>query len=194
MKIAGLLLAASALFAVPTAANATVVFDVVNGVSSTQAIAFTAGSASTAVTLSGYDVPSFSSFTNIYLYAAGSTTNLLGTHFSFTPAACGSLANEFGGSTTGTNNLSFGGTCTGSYDSFAQTIATIAGASYTLGFNANFSGGGESAGNAGLRADVSNAVAAVPEPGTWALMILGFGAVGYGMRRRRATTTSVAFA
>jgi hypothetical protein len=30
------------------------------------------------------------------------------------------------------------------------------------------------------------AVAAVPEPGTWALMLLGFGAVGFAMRRRRA--------
>ncbi|WP_294196510.1 PEPxxWA-CTERM sorting domain-containing protein [uncultured Sphingomonas sp.] len=28
--------------------------------------------------------------------------------------------------------------------------------------------------------------AAVPEPGTWALMILGFGAVGYSMRRKKA--------
>ena len=30
------------------------------------------------------------------------------------------------------------------------------------------------------------AVNAVPEPGTWAMMLLGFGAIGYGMRRRRA--------
>ena len=28
-------------------------------------------------------------------------------------------------------------------------------------------------------------VAAVPEPGTWAMMLLGFGAAGYAMRRRR---------
>lgn len=33
-------------------------------------------------------------------------------------------------------------------------------------------------------------VGSVPEPGTWALMLLGFGAIGYSMRRRR----TVAFA
>ncbi|WP_375404086.1 PEPxxWA-CTERM sorting domain-containing protein [uncultured Sphingomonas sp.] len=37
-----------------------------------------------------------------------------------------------------------------------------------------------------VTATVEQAVAAVPEPGTWALMVLGFGAVGYAMRRRRA--------
>ncbi|MEG8037972.1 FxDxF family PEP-CTERM protein [Sphingomonas sp. LR60] len=36
-------------------------------------------------------------------------------------------------------------------------------------------------GNVAFRAS-----AAVPEPGTWALMILGFGIVGYAMRRRPA--------
>jgi hypothetical protein len=30
--------------------------------------------------------------------------------------------------------------------------------------------------------------AAIPEPGTWALMLLGFGAVGFSMRRRRASS------
>ncbi|MEO7411252.1 MAG: PEPxxWA-CTERM sorting domain-containing protein [Sphingomicrobium sp.] len=30
-----------------------------------------------------------------------------------------------------------------------------------------------------------NAVAAVPEPATWAMMLLGFGAVGFSMRRNR---------
>lgn len=36
---------------------------------------------------------------------------------------------------------------------------------------------------------IVEAVAApVPEPGTWAMMLLGFGAVGYGMRRRPTKT------
>ena len=37
------------------------------------------------------------------------------------------------------------------------------------------------------------AVAAVPEPATWAMMIIGFGAIGGAMRRRKVTTR-VAFA
>ncbi|WP_445190795.1 PEPxxWA-CTERM sorting domain-containing protein [Sphingomonas sp. Tas61C01] len=36
--------------------------------------------------------------------------------------------------------------------------------------------------------------AAVPEPASWALMIMGFGAVGNAMRRRSAVQTSVSFA
>lgn len=32
-------------------------------------------------------------------------------------------------------------------------------------------------------------ITAVPEPGTWALFILGFGALGYAMRRRNAKVT-----
>ena len=33
--------------------------------------------------------------------------------------------------------------------------------------------------------NVAFGAAAVPEPGTWAMMLLGFGAVGFSMRRRR---------
>jgi hypothetical protein len=36
--------------------------------------------------------------------------------------------------------------------------------------------------------------AAVPEPATWAMMLLGFGAIGFGMRRRRKETARVRFA
>ena len=35
---------------------------------------------------------------------------------------------------------------------------------------------------------------AVPEPGTWMMLILGFGAIGFGMRRANIVKTSVSFA
>lgn len=37
-------------------------------------------------------------------------------------------------------------------------------------------------------------VSAVPEPGTWMLMILGLGAVGFAMRRRQTVSTRLQFA
>lgn len=37
----------------------------------------------------------------------------------------------------------------------------------------------------------ANVNGAVPEPSTWAMMLLGFGAVGYGMRRRRRIGNTV---
>lgn len=40
-----------------------------------------------------------------------------------------------------------------------------------------------------LRANVS----AVPEPAAWAMMLFGFGAIGFAMRRRNAVRTSVSY-
>ena len=37
-----------------------------------------------------------------------------------------------------------------------------------------------------VRIDTARLTAAVPEPGTWALMLLGFGGIGVSMRRRRS--------
>ncbi|KQU53080.1 hypothetical protein ASG67_09565 [Sphingomonas sp. Leaf339] len=41
---------------------------------------------------------------------------------------------------------------------------------------------------------ISPITAAVPEPTTWAMMVLGMGVVGFAMRRRRAVTTRVTYA
>lgn len=41
---------------------------------------------------------------------------------------------------------------------------------------------------------VKSTAGAVPEPATWAMMILGMGAVGYAMRRRQKATAKVRFA
>ena len=49
---------------------------------------------------------------------------------------------------------------------------------YTLTINGNNSSTGSLGGTVTINA--------VPEPGTWAMMLLGFGAAGFAMRRRRA--------
>lgn len=52
-----------------------------------------------------------------------------------------------------------------------------------------------SAGNFyGAVLDSVSVSAAVPEPATWALMLVGFGAIGFGMRRRRSGETRARFA
>lgn len=59
---------------------------------------------------------------------------------------------------------------------------TASGNSATLSF-VNTAG----AGNEGIFLDSVSISAAVPEPSTWAMMLIGFGAVGFGMRKRKAT-------
>jgi len=43
-------------------------------------------------------------------------------------------------------------------------------------------------------ATFSGPVAAVPEPGTWAMMLAGFGMIGFAARRRQSVKTTVRFA
>ena len=48
--------------------------------------------------------------------------------------------------------------------------------------------------NSGGAITVPDAVSAIPEPATWAMMMLGFGFMGAAMRRTRATTLRVRYA
>lgn len=69
-----------------------------------------------------------------------------------------------------------------------QWFAYASGGTYNG--NDNFNGPG----NPGFEGRVGLAVAPVPEPGVWALMILGMGAVGGAMRRRQKQALSVHYA
>ncbi|MFL6760110.1 PEPxxWA-CTERM sorting domain-containing protein [Sphingomonas sp.] len=76
---------------------------------------------------------------------------------------------------------------------YATTVATQTGSSYSLNlstnlaantwyrftYTANMATAGDLAGTANFY------VATVPEPATWALMLLGFGGMGFALRRRR---------
>ena len=57
---------------------------------------------------------------------------------------------------------------------------TLSASQYTLTINGNNSGAGS------LGGSITISPSAVPEPATWAMMLLGFGAVGFAMRRRRS--------
>ncbi len=67
------------------------------------------------------------------------------------------------------NGLTFT-TSPGSLQGFAQFLTIPTGTTFSFG----------------------TAAAAVPEPASWAMMLMGFGAIGYGMRRRRYRLTVAA--
>lgn len=183
----------AALLTAPIAASAATLFDQTNlAVQSVmpQTLTFTATASSTKIDFQGYQVPASITLVKIFLAVTGTTpstaNNLLGLHYTYTPSTCASPFHAFEGSDTplyGASNLNFEGACTGLYDSFAQTVGTTVGASYTLKFSLSNS----AAGSSGLRITATDAAApaGVPEPASWTMMLLGFGGIGFAMRRSR---------
>jgi hypothetical protein len=53
--------------------------------------------------------------------------------------------------------------------------------------------GFETTANTAFTLNTSTAAAAVPEPATWAMMLVGFGAMGGALRRKRASVSAVRF-
>lgn len=166
-----------------SAASATTLFDQTNIPTSqiAQSFTFTGLAGQTSLSFAGYNLPSFTRLNNLSVQLNGMGVNLLSGNYDFTPAASGSDAYISDG------NLNFGGITEGSYDTYSTIFASIAGSSYTLSYNLDTL----STPN-GLRITTTGGVSgAVPEPATWALMILGMGAVGFAMRRRKNSATNV---
>ena len=83
------------------------------------------------------------------------------------------------GCTVGTvYNLIIGTTPSG-FSAFGLPLTNLAAGDYRLTINGISPNSGSFTGN------VRITTGAVPEPGTWAMMLLGFGAVGFTMRRQR---------
>ena len=104
--------------------------------------------------------------------------------------ASGSLENYEGGNelvdSGQINGLSFYSDTLVGYDLiFPHTSSTL-----SIGFGsygAGWQGGTDEAFGLDSFRKSLNGTAAVPEPSTWAMMLLGFGAIGFGLRRRRVT-------
>lgn len=79
------------------------------------------------------------------------------------------------------NGMSFTLTPTGTFE-----FGTLANAALTAGFNNTLTVSGQNTGNSAFSGTLVFAnVPAVPEPATWGMMLLGFGAIGASLRRRR---------
>ena len=106
----------------------------------------------------------------------------------FSPAAATGSASfdfdpdvlTFTGGTFGPGS-SFAIASPGTGSAITVSLANLPAGAQTLTLTGNFAAGGNGFADIG---GSLNLVGVVPEPATWALFILGFGAIGYTMRRR----------
>jgi len=155
------------------------------------ALSFTASSSSTTISIAGYQVPGDETTSQNGLFLDGTGPNLLGSTWSLVrgPLAT-SLAESFADPPDSVMGLLFGSQTIGGYDTFSQTIATIAGDSYTLDFNYSNNQDGLGATPSGLlvttSAQFANGPFTTPLPAALPLFAGGLGALGvFGWRRKR---------
>jgi hypothetical protein len=116
--------------------------------------------------------------------------------FSFLSPAGFNLASlDITSNFTGTNTIAnidfssvtFNGTPFNILSTGQQEFRNLLNQTLVAGGNNTIAISGTTGGNAAFSGTISFAsAAAVPEPGTWLMMLLGFGAMGYSMRRRRS--------
>ena len=194
------LLAASAALAVATPASAAdILLDLTNTTQNAapKTFTFTATGASTVLNFQGYNLPGSTAVVNLFFGTSGSTLNagnnlLVGAAYTPTASGCGNffgVDSNVAGQSYGAAGLYFGGTCAGVYDTLTTSLNTTIGQAYTLRFDLSVFGGV----NNGVRVSTGAlTTGAVPEPATWAMMLLGFGGIGFAMRRRRTTALQAA--
>lgn len=102
-----------------------------------------------------------------------------------------------GSTTTASRSGSVGTTVRADFGANGLEAAGQTSATYIFRTNAtNFARGGSFTTQNGAvsSTDSFQPTGAVPEPGTWAMMLLGFGMLGFGLRRRAKVRTRVNFA
>ena len=117
------------------------------------------------------------------IHVMGGGANLLGDTWTFASAPSGSSAFPLP-DVTPVPALGFAGGTVGSYDTFSQTFATTPGAEYVYEFMF-FNDLGPLGSNAPSGLLVTTSASAVPEPSTWAMMILGLAGIGFTAYRRK---------
>lgn len=184
----------ASLMAAASPANATTILSVTNApvIQIPLATLFVATGPTTLLTFGGYQLPSYEQVTGISVTVLfGSTANLLHKQWQYTPAPSGAAADQFF-NVGGVNGIEFGGITIGSYDLFSQSFTTVVGQTYEL----NFLFTQDFAGPNGLKITVNEPItiiakqSAVPESATWAMMLTGFGMIGFGLRRGRKTVAA----
>lgn len=196
MKFAFLVTAAAIAFAAP-AANAAVTINIVETASGV--VATTTGSINTAGLLNvqpGTSNPAVRG--SAFFFTGKANITEIGYGYIFGPTF-GDTYYSLPSSSTGTpfgfnlnNNLLFLASdyISGSALNATTTyqFSTLSSLELTVGsylFNA---------GSNQITLNIGQAVAAVPEPATWAMMIAGFGMIGFAARRRQSITSNVTYA
>ncbi|WP_133365027.1 FxDxF family PEP-CTERM protein [Qipengyuania sediminis] len=167
--------AATALFAVPASA-ATVVY------TSGTAITLSPAGPNEVAGFLGFDVTGTGDFTATFTFT--NPYNPAGANGSATFNFDGDVITFTGG------DISGGGVFTTTMGALGSNIqidrSGLASGAQTITFRGSLTPNG----NGFARIGGQLSLTAVPEPGTWAMMILGFGVLGYGMRRRNAQVAS----